>query len=178
MCVLSCLAVSDSLKPYEHWPTRLLCPWDFPGKNTGVDCHSLLQGIFWPRDWTSVSCVSCFGGHVLYLLSHKWSPIMYKLFLIVYRKNILGVVWPQYSKISFGFQKYFSFNMNFSYLISNNLRHPWWSCVKNPPANAGDMGVIPGPGRFTCHKAAKSVCHNYWARFPRAHVLQQEKPPQ
>ena len=35
--------------------------------------------------------------------------------------------------------------MNFSYLISNNLRHPWWSSVKNPPANAGDVGVIPGP---------------------------------
>ena len=27
-------------------PARLLCPWDSPGKNTGVDCHSLLQGIF------------------------------------------------------------------------------------------------------------------------------------
>jgi len=27
------------------WPTRLLCPWDSPGKTTGVDCHSLLQGI-------------------------------------------------------------------------------------------------------------------------------------
>ena len=26
--------------------TRLLCPWDSPGKNTGVDCHFLLQGIF------------------------------------------------------------------------------------------------------------------------------------
>ena len=25
---------------------RFLCPWDFPGKNTGVGCHSLLQGIF------------------------------------------------------------------------------------------------------------------------------------
>ena len=25
---------------------RLLCPWDSPGKNTGVDCHALLQGIF------------------------------------------------------------------------------------------------------------------------------------
>ena len=25
---------------------RLLCPWGFPGKNTGVDCHGLLQGIF------------------------------------------------------------------------------------------------------------------------------------
>ena len=27
-------------------PSRLLCPWDSPGKNTGVDCHFLLQGIF------------------------------------------------------------------------------------------------------------------------------------
>ena len=27
-------------------PTRLLCPWDSPGKNTGVCCHFLLQGIF------------------------------------------------------------------------------------------------------------------------------------
>ena len=26
-------------------PSRLLCPWDFPGKNTGVSCHFLLQGI-------------------------------------------------------------------------------------------------------------------------------------
>ena len=27
-------------------PTRLLFPWDFPGKNTGVSCHFLLQGFF------------------------------------------------------------------------------------------------------------------------------------
>ena len=27
------------------WPTRLPCPWDSPGKNTGVGCHALLQGI-------------------------------------------------------------------------------------------------------------------------------------
>ena len=27
-------------------PSRLLCPWDFPGKNIGVGCHLLLQGIF------------------------------------------------------------------------------------------------------------------------------------
>ena len=27
-------------------PTRLLCPWNFPGKNTGVGCHFLLKGIF------------------------------------------------------------------------------------------------------------------------------------
>ena len=33
--------------------------------------------------------------------------------------------------------------------------------VKNPPASAGDMGSIPGPGRFHMHEAAKSVCQNY-----------------
>ena len=37
--------VSDSLQPHGHEPTRLLCPWDSPGKNTGMGCHVLLQGI-------------------------------------------------------------------------------------------------------------------------------------
>ena len=35
--------VSESLQPHGLQPTRLLCPWDFPGKNTGVGCHCLLQ---------------------------------------------------------------------------------------------------------------------------------------
>ena len=34
---------------------RLLCPWDFLGKSTGVGCHILLQGTFQPRDQTQVS---------------------------------------------------------------------------------------------------------------------------
>ena len=38
--------VSNSLQPRGLQPTGLLCPWDFPGKNTGVGCHFLLQGIF------------------------------------------------------------------------------------------------------------------------------------
>ena len=38
--------MSNSLWPHGLGPTRLLYPWDFPGKNTGVGCHSLLQGIF------------------------------------------------------------------------------------------------------------------------------------
>ena len=32
----------DSSKPRGLQPTRLLCPWDFPGKSTGVGCHCLL----------------------------------------------------------------------------------------------------------------------------------------
>ena len=35
--------MSDSVRPQRRQPTRLLCPWDSPGKNTGVGCHFLLQ---------------------------------------------------------------------------------------------------------------------------------------
>jgi len=38
--------MSDSLQPHGLWPTRILCPWDFSGKNIGVGYHFLLQGIF------------------------------------------------------------------------------------------------------------------------------------
>ena len=41
-------------------PTRVLCPWNSLGKNTGVGCHSLLQGSSRPKDLTQVSCIS--GG--------------------------------------------------------------------------------------------------------------------
>ena len=37
--------VPDSLQPPGQQPTRLPCPWDSPGKNTGVGCHFLLQGM-------------------------------------------------------------------------------------------------------------------------------------
>ena len=35
--------MSDSVWPHRRQPTRLPCPWDSPGKNTGVGCHFLLQ---------------------------------------------------------------------------------------------------------------------------------------
>ena len=35
--------VSDSLRPHGLQPTRLLHPWDFPGKSTGMGCHCLLR---------------------------------------------------------------------------------------------------------------------------------------
>ena len=37
--------MSDSVRPHRQQPTRLLCPWDSPGKDTGVGCHFLLQCI-------------------------------------------------------------------------------------------------------------------------------------
>ena len=45
-----CLVLCNFLRP--HGPTRLLCPWDSPSKNTGVGCQSLLQGSSQPRHQT------------------------------------------------------------------------------------------------------------------------------
>ena len=44
--VISCSVVSDSLRPHGLEPTRFLCPWGSPGKNTEVGWHFFLQGIF------------------------------------------------------------------------------------------------------------------------------------
>ena len=44
-CKWSRSVVSDSSRPHGLQPTRLLCPWDFPGKSTGVGCHFLLPGL-------------------------------------------------------------------------------------------------------------------------------------
>ena len=39
-----CAQLLSWKQSHEQWPTRLLCPWDFPGKNpgTGVGCHFLI----------------------------------------------------------------------------------------------------------------------------------------
>ena len=52
--------VSNFLWPHGLEPARLLYPWDFPGKNTGMDCHFLLQGIFPTQGLNLVSCIA--GG--------------------------------------------------------------------------------------------------------------------
>ena len=42
-CMLSCFSC---VQPHGLQPSGLLCPWESPGKNTGIGCHALLQGIF------------------------------------------------------------------------------------------------------------------------------------
>ena len=62
--------VSDSLWPHGLGPARLLCPWNSPGKNTGVCCHALLQGIF-PTQGSNLGLLLC--RQILYRLSHQHS---------------------------------------------------------------------------------------------------------
>ena len=64
--------MSSSLGPHGLWPTRLLCPWNSLGKNTGVGCYSLLQGIF-PTQGLNLGFQHC--RQSLYHLSHQGSPL-------------------------------------------------------------------------------------------------------
>ena len=45
--------MSDSVRPHGQQPTRLLCPWESPGKNNGVGCHFFFSNYLykWLRVW-------------------------------------------------------------------------------------------------------------------------------
>ena len=63
---------SNSLQPYGLTAARQgPRPWNSPGKNTGVGCHSLLQGIFLTQ-WLNLCLLHC--RQILYYLSHLGSP--------------------------------------------------------------------------------------------------------
>ena len=60
--------MSNSLLSHGLQPTRLLCPWNSPGKNTGVGNHFLLQGIF-PTQGMDPGLLHC--RQILCCLSHQ-----------------------------------------------------------------------------------------------------------
>ena len=87
LLVVVCIShpvVSDSLQPYGLQPTRLFCPWGFPGKNTRVDCHSLLQKIFLTQG-LNPGLLHC--KQILYYLSYQGSP-----FFLVNMAKALSIV--------------------------------------------------------------------------------------
>ena len=86
VCMLSCSWLFPTLCNFA----RLLCPWDFSGKNTGMGCHFLLLGIFWPRDRSQVSCTdACIGRHRGYPLSHWGSRV--SIFIYIQMRVTLAV---------------------------------------------------------------------------------------
>ena len=67
LSVVACGLVAKSCLTLETPRTvtyRLFCPWDFPGKNTGVSCHFLLEGIFQTQESNTS------------LLCYMWSPAL------------------------------------------------------------------------------------------------------
>ena len=74
----------SSFVTHGLYPTRLLCPWNFPGKNTGAGCCFLLQGIFLTQG-SNLGLPHCRQilprwRQILYCLSHQGSPIFFFVF--------------------------------------------------------------------------------------------------
>ena len=67
---------SNSLRPHGLQPTRLLCPWNSPGKNTGVNCHTFLQGLF-PTQGSSPHLLHHLHWQVLFPLVPCGKPLIF-----------------------------------------------------------------------------------------------------
>ena len=66
----SCVTFCDSM---DCSPPGSCVHGDSPGKNTGMGCHALLQGIFPIQRSNCISYISCIGRQVLYHLNHQGS---------------------------------------------------------------------------------------------------------
>ena len=114
---------------------RLLCTWNFAGKNTGVGCHFLLQGIF--LIWGSYT-------HLLHIL--HWQASSFSLSHLGSPGYIIHSV-SQCSRV----YHHFLFNIKHKFLSSGKIPciglHCWLS-GKESTCQAGDVDLIPGSGRF------------------------------
>ena len=90
-CMCAYSIKSDSLQLPGLQPTRLLCPWNFPGKNTGLGCHFHLQGIS-PIQGSNLHllCLLCWQVNSL-PLSYLGNPT--KCILIF---NFQAILWSSY----------------------------------------------------------------------------------
>ena len=68
-------------------PTRLLCPWNFPGKNTRVYIFYSRESS-WPGDWSYISCISCIGRWILYHCA-TWEALYGNIPLSLKKKKIV-----------------------------------------------------------------------------------------
>ena len=83
LVVQLCLTLCNSMDCMQ--PARFLCPWNSPGKNTGVGCHSLLQGIF-STQGSNPDLTHC--KQILYLLSHQGSSLNMVLVLKLLKRQL------------------------------------------------------------------------------------------
>ena len=113
--------MSDSVQPHRRQPTRLPCPWDSPGKNTGVGCHFLLQCMKWKvkvkslshvrfidTPWTATYQAPLSMGYsrqeyiyIIILLNYKYVGILYNfictIVVIWYYIILKYLIWHVYN---------------------------------------------------------------------------------
>ena len=139
--------MSDSLRLHELQPARFLCPWDSSGKNTGVSCHALLQGVF----LTHRS-----NPHLLHLLQTDSLALSHQ------ENSLQWLIYSKYSRI-YGIRLILPYDNCINILLETSRSAPFsfrvWNwhkisivkqCGSNGEASAcneGNLGLIPGLGR-------------------------------
>ena len=83
--------MSDSVRPHGLQPTRLPCPWDSPGKNTGLGCHFLLQCYFFFRMWFAKYCLSVFILSTGYFAEQKFILMSFNLLVFPFMDHNISV---------------------------------------------------------------------------------------
>ena len=115
--------MSSSLWPCGPQPSRLLSPSDFPGKNMGVCCHTVLQGIF-PTQWSNPRLLWLLHyGKILHLFHLIWKPL--KLVVIIgffffYNQSLLIII------------QYPLFVVEFTSFTTIHANIIWWALLFVP----------------------------------------------
>ena len=131
----SCSVVSDSSRPHGLKPTRLLLPWDFPGKSTGVGCHCIHHLCYLAGGITDTASV--FSHFCSNLLSGNENKKQENLSISL----VSILVYIDSFKTAFiSFAEYCIRRTHFLWILINGLYggFPGSSVVKNLPANAGN----------------------------------------
>ena len=120
--------VSDSSRPHGLQPTRLLCPWDFPGRSTGVGCHCLLSTSlqmtnFIPfYDW--VIFHSIYVPHLLYAFLCQWTLGWLHILTVVNNAAIIiGVYMSFWNMVFFVYMPRNGISMSYGSSIYSFLRN-------------------------------------------------------
>ena len=129
--------MSDSLWPCGVQPARLLCPWDSPGKNTGVDCHALFQGILTQGSSLRLWCLLHWEAGSLPLVlpgkpkeSTTWSISVKQRPLLKTYLVFLSSVFPHFGSSTawfvtmFPFQTLFTVAFAFESLVTPSVFKP------------------------------------------------------
>ena len=122
--------MSDSVRPQRRQPTRLLCPWDSPGKKTGVGCHFLLRcrkvktesevaqscpTLNDPMDWSlpGSSVHAIFQARAL-----EWSAIAFSQDISYLPELHSSVPILSFARICFPISLFFAFLVHFVFSVS------------------------------------------------------------
>ena len=136
----ACSVVPDSLQPHGLSPTKPFCPWDFPGENTGMACHFLLQGIFPTQELN------------LYLFHWQADslPLSQLAGWLQQQKLIFSQFWRWKSKIEVLAMWFFlrptpwlAFSHLLSVLCGFCTVYPWCLCVQISFYDTGQVGLAP-----------------------------------